>query len=467
MRKKTVSLLLCGIMMMSALAACGNSGSKKTADTGDEKKSVTETSSNGGVVVKAVENKGQFKGQELSILVSAGWMDNRYDATIERFENTYGVTVDLQTIPADQYSDILQSDLANGTCPDIFWIQSNPSGAIESNIGNPAEYCIDFTGADWQDVIPKSRQASCMSDGKLYGQQIWHNSPEYVLVYNKTMFDELGIKQVPTSYDELKKDLKIIKDSGVSIPWFMPGADGWQHPLAFFQIGGVYTESNPNLYDELNHNKSKFADNKKMQEVLQQFKELSDQGYFGEDWIGTDSTNLSNEFGDRKTAMAMSNAGFIRQIKEETGTKDEFGMFCIPLGDNTWYPTNPAGPTMFGNKKTSHEELVKAFFQFICTPESLQEILDKSPQFTNLDVNVDINQHWLPEETAFLKTVSPDKKSVPVLQTGTKYTNDCWMKFGADMIAYCQNSIKVEDVLKNMDKNRAEAAKTAKDPDWQ
>ena len=122
---------------------------------------------------------------------------------------------------------------------------------------------------------------------------------------------------------------------------------------------------------------------------------------------------------------------------------------------------------MFGNKKTSHEELVKAFFQFICTPESLQEILDKSPQFTNLDVNVDINQHWLPEETAFLKTVSPDKKSVPVLQTGTKYTNDCWMKFGADMIAYCQNSIKVEDVLKNMDKNRAEAAKTAKDPDWQ
>ena len=36
-------------------------------------------------------------------------MDNRYDATIERFEDTYGVTVDLQTIPADQYSDLLQS----------------------------------------------------------------------------------------------------------------------------------------------------------------------------------------------------------------------------------------------------------------------------------------------------------------------------------------------------------------------
>ena len=46
------------------------------------------------------EETADFSGEELSILVSAGWMDNRYDATIERFEDTYGVTVDLQTIPA-------------------------------------------------------------------------------------------------------------------------------------------------------------------------------------------------------------------------------------------------------------------------------------------------------------------------------------------------------------------------------
>ena len=59
--------------------------------------------------VEAAEETADFSGEELSILVSAGWMDNRYDATIERFEDTYGVTVDLQTIPADQYSDLLQS----------------------------------------------------------------------------------------------------------------------------------------------------------------------------------------------------------------------------------------------------------------------------------------------------------------------------------------------------------------------
>ena len=488
---------MCGAMAASLFAGCGSSTSSSSANASTssstaakfaasssaeeaattssssatesvETTAVSSTSAASGdnVVVKEIPNDGQFDGQTLSILVSAGWMDNRYDATIQRFEDTYGVTVDLQTIPADQYLDILQSDLANGTCPDIFWIQSNPVGAIESNIGNPEEYCIDFTGEEWQNVMSEARQSACIYNDHLYGLQIWHNSPEYVMVYNKTLFEELGITEVPTTYDELKKDLKTIKDSGVETPWFMPGADGWQHQLAFFQIGGVYTEDDPDLYDKLNNNEATFADNKKMLEVLNEFKELSDLGYFGEDWIGTDSTNMANEFGDRTIAMAMANSSYIKQIKEDTGTEDEFGLFLIPLGDNTWFPTSPAGPTMFGYSGAEDPELVKEFFRFVCTPESLQEILDNSPSYTNLDVTVDIEQHWLPEEKEFMSSVDPNKMGVTVLQNGTKYTNDYWMDFGADMISFCQGSMEANDVLKNMDANRAESAKTAGDSAW-
>lgn len=410
------------------------------------------------------EETADFSGEELSILVSAGWMDNRYDATIERFEDTYGVTVDLQTIPADQYSDLLQSKLATDSCADIFWIQSNPF-AIESTIVDPEKYCIDFTGASWEDLMPEARKTSCVYNDKLYGLQIWHNSPEYVMVYNKTLFEENGW-EIPSTYAELKDLCAKIAELGIT-PWFMPGADGWQHQLAFFQIGGVYEEATPGLYDALNTNQATFADNEKMLEVLNEFKELSDAGYFGEDWIGTDSTNLTNEFGDRNIAMAMANSSYIQQIKDDTGTEDEFGMFLIPLGDNTWYPTNPAGPTMFGYKGTEHEDLVKEFFNFVTTTESLQEILDNSPAYTNVDMNDDaIEQHWLPEEEEFLATVDDSKKSVSVLQTGTKYTNDYWMQFGQDMVAFCQGEMEANDVLANMDTNRAEAAKTVGDANW-
>jgi raffinose/stachyose/melibiose transport system substrate-binding protein len=204
-----------------------------------------------------------------------------------------------------------------------------------------------------------------------------------------------------------------------------------------------------------------------MTEVLTQFKELSDAGYLGEDWIGTDSTNMANDFADRKIAMAMANSSFIQQIQNETESKDEYGLFLIPLGDNTTYPTNPAGPTMFGYKGTEHEDLVRAFFDFVTTTESLQEILDNSPAYTNLDVNDDkIVQKWLPEEEEFMKTVDSTKMGTAVLQTGTKYTNDYWMDFGADMIAYCQGTMEVNEVLENMDANRAEAAELVGDEGW-
>ncbi len=459
MKKKILASLLCVSTAAVMVAGCG---SKDTAAT-ESGKAATEEATTAGETVGADATE-EFAGEELSILVSAGWMDNRYDATIERFEDTYGVTVDLQTIPADQYSDILQSKLDTGTCADVFWIQSNPF-AIASTIVDPEKYCIDFTGASWKNIMPESRKASCEYDGKLYGLQLWHNSPEYVLVYNKTLFGELGL-QVPTTYEELKTACAAIAEKGIT-PWFVPGADGWQHQLAFFQIGGVYEKSQPGLYDALNENTATFAGNAKMLEVLQQFKELSDLGYFGEDWIGTDSTNMSNEFGDRKCAMAMANSSYIKQIQEDTGTSDQFGMFLIPLGDNDTFPANPAGPTIFGYNGTEHPELVKTFFDFVCTTESLQEILDHSPAYTNIDVKDDaVIQKWLPEEEEFMSGLDTGKMVTPVLQTGTKYTNDYWMDFGADLISYCQGQIEANDVLKNMDTNRAEAAKVAGDNAW-
>ncbi len=406
-----------------------------------------------------------FAGEELSILVSAGWMDNRYDATIARFEETYDVTVDVQTIPADQYNDLLQTRLATDSCSDIFWIQSSPF-AIASQIVDPEKYCIDFTGEDWVDVMPESRQTACVYEDKVYGLQIWHNSPEYVMVYNKTLFEELGI-EVPTTYEELKAVCETIAAEGIT-PWFMPGADGWQHQLAFFQIGGVYEAAQPGLYEALNNNEATFAGNETMLLVLEQFKELADLGYFGEDWIGTDSTNMVNEFADRTCAMALANSSFIKQIQDETGTTDEFGMFLEPLADNTWYPTNSSGPTMFGYAGTEHPELVKEFFRFVCTTESLQEILDNSPSYTNLDVtDENVEQHWLPEEEEFMASITDEQKQYTVLQIGTKYTNDYWTQFGQDMVAYCTGQMEADEVLANMDANRATAAEVAGDPAWQ
>lgn len=461
MKKKTLSILLCVAMVMTMLAGCG--GSAKEAD-----KAPAESATESGTEETADEGTAEdFAGEELSMLVSQGWMDSYYDGIIGRFEAEYKVTVDLQTIPADQYDDLLQSKLTSGTATDIFWIQSNPF-AIESVLVDPESYLMDFTGAEWADVIPEERLSSCTVDDKLYGLMVWTNSPEYVIMYNKTLFDELGITEVPTTYAEFLSVSEKIAAESIT-PWFIPGADGWQTQLAFFQIGGVYEQALPGLYEGLNNNTQTFANNEKMLEVLGQMKEMHDLGYLGDDWIGTDSTNMANMFADREIAMAMANPGFINQVKEETGTTDEFGLFLIPLGDNQTYPTNPAGPIMMGYKDTEHPELVKAFFDYVTKDDMLQELLDAHTNWTNLAVNEDvvsIRQNWLDAEEDLMESIDTSLMLTPVLQTGTKYTNDYWMDFGSDMIAFFTDQIEANDVLENMDINRAEAAELQADENW-
>lgn len=466
MKKRLLSALLTVSMLITLMAAgC----SSQTASTTAAATTAAEATAAGDTTAPATEaTTADFAGEELSIMVSQGWMDAYYDGIIADFEAEYGVTVDLQTIPADQYDDLLQSKLTSGTATDIFWIQSNPF-AIESVLVDPDQYCMDFTGADWTDVIPAERLASCSVGDKLYGLMLWTNSPEYIMMYNKTLFTELGITATPKTYTELLAACETIAAKDVT-PWFIPGADGWQHQLAFFQIGGVYEQAQKGLYDALNTNKATFADNAKMLEVLGQMKELNDKGYFGEDWIGTDSTNMANMFADRTIAMAMANPGYINQVVTETGTTDEFGLFLIPLGDNQTYPTNPAGPIMMGNKNSEHPELVKVFFNFVTTDKSLQTLLDAHTNWTNLAVNEDvvtIEQHWLDVEKDLIANVDDSLRLTPVLQTGTKYTNDYWMDFGSDMIAFFTGQIEANDVLMNMDANRAESAELQADASWQ
>ncbi len=128
MKRKVISAILCASMLTGMLAGCGGgSGSSSAAPEASGAGDASEApASAGGEASDAGSEAGgssaeaaeDFSGQELSILVSAGWMDNRYDETIARFEETYNVTVDLQTIPADQYSDLLQSKLTTDSCAD-------------------------------------------------------------------------------------------------------------------------------------------------------------------------------------------------------------------------------------------------------------------------------------------------------------------------------------------------------------
>jgi len=412
-------------------------------------------------------DKDKNKDVTLTVMMSQGWAFPAEDILTKKFEEESGIKVDLQVVPADQYQDLLKAKLTSGEGPDVFYAQTNEF-QIKTATVDPEKYCIDFTGSDWVNVMPKTRIPAVSYNDKVYGLMVWYDSPEFVFVYNKTLFKEAGITEVPKTYAEFKAACEAIKAKGIT-PVYEYGAAGWHHQLPFFQIGARYEELNPGLYKGLNDNTIKFADSKEMMTALDQINECVQNGYYGDDYLANDGSDNYDRLATRKAAMIMEGPAFIEAIKTKyPETTDEYGLFLVPFLDNQNYPTNPSGPAAFGYKDSKNIDAVKEYFAFLAKPENLQIKLDNTDQWTNIDTTAEITQHFTDAEKTFKESIPREKYEIAaVLQTGTKYTNDQWMDAGKDMISMFMGELTSKQVLENIDERRAKIAKSQNDPAWQ
>ncbi|AEE97746.1 ABC transporter substrate-binding protein [Mahella australiensis] len=446
--KRWFPLVMVVLLVIGLLSGCGGT------DT-----STGENESSG----QGEGTGGTKKDVTLSQMVSQGWTSDADEAISKKFTEETGITIDWQVTPADQYHDLLKTKLNAGEAPDIFWIQTNPF-AIKTEI-DPEKNCIDFSDEEWVRVMNLARLPAVSYNDKVYGLMLWPNSPEYVFVYNKTLFEELGITNPPTTYEEFKKDCGIILDKGIT-PIYEYVAAGWHHVLPFAQIGGRYEELHPGLYDELNNNKIKYADVPEMELALSQMKEFADLGYYGDDYMANTGEDAQERMATRKAAMLTANPGDIKQIKDDyPDCKDEFGLFLIPFVDNQTFPFNPNGPARFAYKNSKYVDEIKEYFNYITNKENLQYKLDNTPGMTNLDVTVDIEQHWLPQELELMDKI-PKEKYITVLQSAVKYTNEQWMEIGKDIEGMYMNAMTPKQILENIDERRAKMAKAQGDPAW-
>jgi raffinose/stachyose/melibiose transport system substrate-binding protein len=401
----------------------------------------------------------------LTWMVSQGWTWPGDEELIRKFKETTGIGVDLQVIPAAQHHDLIKARLSSGEGPDLFMVQTNEF-LIKTATIDPERYLLDMSGESWINVMPQSRLPAVSYDGKVYGLMLWYNSPEFIYVYNKTLFDELGIR-APETFAEMDAACQKILDAGI-VPIFEYVADGWHHQLPFFQIGPRYEERNPGLYKALNENTRKFADVADFETVLNQINSFAQKGYYGRYYMSNTGADQNEAFATRQAAMVVAPSAAISQIRSEYPEfKDEMGICLLRFLDNNTFPSNPSGPAIFACAQTKYPDAVKEFFRFYTRPENLQIKLDGTAEWTNIDVTVPINQHWTKEEEAFMAGITDRQKNIQaVLQTGTKYTNDQWMEFGADLASMFMGRMTAKEVLQATDERRANIAGSQNDPAW-
>ena len=397
----------------------------------------------------------------LSYLVSQGWAPDAEQALAKQFEEQTGIKIDYQIVPSDQYFSLLKTKLNSGEGPDLFGGQSGKTDLVVNY--DVEKNAVDLSDQPWVQTEDSQVLDQSTVNGKVYGQTVWNTlGTTWVVNYNKDIFAKLNLS-VPTTFADFKSACETIKATGIT-PIYEPMADGWHQVLWFAELGVQIENLAPGTADQLNTNKTNFAQNPTALLLLQQYKDLYDSGCFGDNALSDAVADQTKVITSGQAAMTVANLTFAQQAKNDYPdfNIDSLGVFVIPLGDNQVLNVNPAGPTKFIWIGSKYVDEAKQFLDFLAQPDSLQYRIDNDPNSPTLPFP-GIKSKLLPSQQTFLDDHT--KRGV-VYQTAVTYVNPQWMDMGKDIVSMFTGAMTPEDVLKSIDQRRTDMATTAKDPAW-
>lgn len=198
MKKKLICAILSISMLSSLMLGCGG-GSDSSAGTDSAEGSQTE------------EQSGSSEGDVTEITVWS-W-DAAVEKAIPAFEEANpDIKVNYENVgsASDQYSAIDNALQAGSGFPDVaqFEYFSVPYFAVAEKLADLSEfgadeYADDYVEAAWNGVHFNDTLYALPMD---YGQ--------VVMFYNQAVFDQAGITEVPTTWDEYYEAAKKIRTLG-------------------------------------------------------------------------------------------------------------------------------------------------------------------------------------------------------------------------------------------------------------
>lgn len=297
-----------------------------------------------------------------------------YEKFIKVFEaENPGITVKFIPFKNTEYNTILATALQGGTGPDIIHLRSY--GGMEALA--EAGYLMELTEAEVPDLAKFDkdvlRGASNRHTGKVYGVPFAIQTVQ--VLYNKAIFDELGLEE-PETWDEFLKLCQTIKDAGI-VPLANGGKEGWTLETLF---GGVA----PNFYggndfsDAVINGDTNFLDERFIYSLG---KMLELRPYMPKDFMGIGYTDMQMMFAQEMAAM-MIGGSYETATLERLNPDIKLGVFPVPgekPGEGGYVAVYMDGS--YGiNAITKHKEECLKFINFLATEQYGQMFTDELSQ---------------------------------------------------------------------------------------
>lgn len=436
MKKRRWLALTMAAVMAGSLTACGGGGgeteAKSDAAAGTEAKTDTtaaaaaDASKEGGLVYWSMWEATEPQGQVIK-------------EAVDQFTADTGIPVDIQFKGRTGIREGLQPALDAGTNIDLF---DEDIDRVNTTWG---DYLMDLEelakAADYEATANASLMAACRDVGDGTLKSIPYQPNVFAFFYNKAIFEEAGITEVPATWEELDAACQKIKDAGYT-------------PItcddAYITCMFGYHMSRLNGYDKTESIvKEGKWDDPSVLATAEAYADFASKGYFSES-IGSNvwPSGQNQELAAGTAAMYLNGSWLPNEVKDMAGDDFQWGCFSYPAVENG---TDGAEAANFGaqvlaiNKNSKNGENAFKLITYITKGKFDKEMSEKSMGIPSDTTNTE----W-PAQLEAVKPVLDSLTTRYPWAAGAEANVDMTPIIKENMLKLCSGSITAEEFIANL-----------------
>ncbi|WP_404408007.1 ABC transporter substrate-binding protein [Jeotgalibacillus malaysiensis] len=299
-----------------------------------------------------------------------------FDELIAKFEEENpGITVEQNNVP--ESDTVLLSRLTQNDIPDVMSVNGGVMYGELVRAGVLTEVTdhkvLDGINDEYSDMI--ARIAGDEVEGH-YGFP--HTVNANGVIYNKTMFEDLGL-ETPQTWDEFIELAEEIESAGET-PFYSTYGEAW---TILPPLNSLASNIQPeDFYEQLASGETTFSDEYgEVADKLQQLLEYTDNDVFGSDY-----SRGNMEFAQGEAAMYMQGIWAIGQV-QEANPDIELGVFPLPATNNAEENRLVSGVDLVlaTAADADHPEEAQMFVEFLLEEENLQFYIDQQRLFSAVE----------------------------------------------------------------------------------
>ncbi|NLT94306.1 MAG: sugar ABC transporter substrate-binding protein [Clostridia bacterium] len=353
----------------------------------------------GGANNQSQQEEKKDENVTLSFIHWRGEDTEAFNEIIAKFEaENPNIKIQMNSYPSKQYEATLTTKLKDGGAGDVFAMFPGVNFAAVTEAG----LAEDLTNEPFVERFQEHLIAAGNLNGKQYGlpYQLVFNMP----IYNKTMFDQLGLEK-PHDWESFLEVCEKLKQHGV-IPIIFPAADNG--PGQFMNPMVMNNAPDEDIFIKLQNGEVKATDEWWVK-TLSQIKELNDKGYFGKDPLGTTQDASAPIMAQEKGAMIAMGSYMMAQVAAQNPNIeiDILAPYTVPESERVWDGIHTTTFMLAVNSQSKHKEEAKKFIEFLSRPEIASIYANKTGQHLTIkDVNYESKVlkdtiYWAEKKTRF------------------------------------------------------------------